>query len=219
GNDLTLVLIKISTPMKNKGYKNICFLALFVILAIVTSFAQGKSKFKSQISNKIVNGNNVLIENHPYQVDLNGCGGAILGSTWIITAEHCIFGDGTNIVVGAGYTRISESSEGQFVRIKRAIRNPNSNSDMALLELESPLDLSGKFAKAIPYASSVVFENALVSKDALCFSTGWGLTDPNNQRSAPDHLQGAVLKFGDVALSDDRIRVEEFEGRMACRGG
>ncbi|WP_010179234.1 trypsin-like serine protease [Aquimarina agarilytica] len=188
------------------------------LLSTLSGNAQTQTKFKNQTSKRIVNGSDVFIEDHPYQVDLGGCGGAILGARWIITAEHCIKGDGSNITVRAGITKKSEFYTGQTVKVKRAILNPNSNSDMALLELETPLDLSGDFAKAITYASPLVFNEGLVAKDKLCTSTGWGMTDPNISNSSPDHLQGAVLKFGNVALSDDRIRVEEYQERMACRG-
>ena len=189
-----------------------------ISIGMFSTCALFSQELESVSSIKIVNGSDAFIENHPYQVDVGGCGGAVLSANWIITAAHCIFGDGTNIIIRGGYTKRSEANQGQAVRVKRAILDPNSRSDIALLELETPLDLSGDLIKPILYASPIVFEQGLVAKDEMCVATGWGLTDPNNTRSTPDHLQMAVLKFGDVALSDNRIRVEEYQGRMACNG-
>ena len=174
-----------------------------VLTKLVTSVSAGIFSVSAMFSQdlkgvsikKIINGSDAFIEDHPYQVDVGGCGGAVLSATWVVTAEHCVSGDGTHITIGAGYTKKSEAREGQFVRVKRAIDNPNSSSDMTLLELETPLDLSGNFVKPIAYASPIVFEQGLVAEDEMCIATGWGLTDPNNNSSAPDHLQIAVLKF------------------------
>ncbi|WP_223148888.1 trypsin-like serine protease [Aquimarina sp. RZ0] len=105
---------------------------------------------------------------------------------------------------------------GQTSVVKRAISFPCDECDLSLLELETPLDLSGEYAKAIKYASADVFTEGYVQKDMECYATGWGQLGPNG--GLPDHLQGALLKFGEVQLSDELIGVEETEGRMVCRG-
>lgn len=164
---------------------------------------------------RIKNGEDVLIENHPYQADLGGCGGTIIGPTWIVTAQHCLGGI-VGRTIGVGYTKRSNRSTGQTSVVKRALTFPCGRCDLALLELETPLDLSGTYAKAIRYASADVFTEGYVLKDQECYATGWGRLSANGP--TPDNLQGALLKFGTVQLSDQRIRVEETEGRMVCRG-
>ena len=197
--------------------KNYFLLYYFLLFSIVSSFSQTVNKQHSDFIQKIKNGEDVLIQDHPYQADLGGCGGTIIGPTWIVTAEHCVGG----IVgrrIGVGYTRRSDRTTGQTARVKRVINfNCPGYCDLSLLELESPLDLSGPYVKAIRYASADVFTQGFVQEGKDCYATGWGQLDPNRGGS-PDHLQGALLKFGKVQLSDFRIRVEETEGRMVCRG-
>ncbi|WP_108869090.1 trypsin-like serine protease [Aquimarina aquimarini] len=192
-------------------------LSLIICLSVTELQAQVKPDSENNPSNvaKIKNGEDVLIENHPYQADLGGCGGTIIGPTWILTAEHCVGG----IVgrrIGVGYTKRSDRSTGQTSTVKRVIKFPCSGCDLSLLELSTPLDLSGRYAKAIKYASADVFTEGYVKQGKDCYATGWGQLGPNG--GSPDHLQGASLKFGVVQLSDERIRVEETEGRMVCRG-
>jgi chitodextrinase len=195
----------------------------YVLILCLMSFLfapelQAQVKFESENNSKntrIKNGEDVLIENHPYQADLSGCGGTIIGPTWILTAEHCV-GGMVGRKIGVGYTKRSDRSTGQTSVVKRVINFPCSGCDLSLLELETPLDLSGKYAKAIKYASADVFTYGYVKRDMECYATGWGQLGPNG--GTPDHLQGALLKFGNVQLSDERIRVEETEGRMVCRG-
>ncbi|MEW7279809.1 fibronectin type III domain-containing protein [Aquimarina sp. 2201CG1-2-11] len=191
-----------------------------VICCLLTTELHAQEKIETENSSstqsRIRNGEDVLIENHPYQADLGGCGGTIIGPTWILTAQHCVGGI-VGRTIGVGYTKRSDKSTGQTSTVKRVINFPCSGCDLSLLELDTPLDLSGKYAKAIRYASPVVFTKGYVKKDMDCYATGWGQLDPNTG-ATPDNLQGALLKFGQVQLSDERIRVEETEGRMVCRG-
>ncbi|MEW7279810.1 GEVED domain-containing protein [Aquimarina sp. 2201CG1-2-11] len=196
--------------------KNFYVLILSMVTCLFTTELHSQVKTESNNQSRIRNGEDVLIENHPYQADLGGCGGTIIGPTWILTAEHCVGGI-VGSTVGVGYTKRSDKSTGQTSTVKRVINFPCSGCDLSLLELNTPLDLSGKYAKAIRYASAVVFTKGYVKKDMDCYATGWGQLDPNTG-ATPDNLQGALLKFGQVQLSDERIRVEETEGRMVCRG-
>ncbi|MFC5047052.1 trypsin-like serine protease [Aquimarina hainanensis] len=197
--------------------KKFYVLILSLLCCVITTQlqAQGKPGSKKNPTMKIKNGEDVLIENHPYQADLGGCGGTILGPTWILTAKHCVNGM-VGRRIGVGYTKRSDRSTGQTSTVKRVINFPCSGCDLSLLELSTPLDLSGKYAKSIRYASADVFTKGYVKQGKDCYATGWGALGPNS--GSPDHLQGALLKFGVVQLSDERIRVEETEGRMVCRG-
>jgi len=200
--------------------KNFYLLVLSMVSCLIVTQVQAQVQIepenKQSKKSGIKNGEDVLIENHPYQADLGGCGGTIIGPTWILTAEHCVAGI-VGKTVGVGYTKKSDKSTGQTAIVKRVINFPCSGyCDLSLLELEAPLDLSGPYAKAIRYASADVFTEGYVKKDMECYATGWGQLGPNG--GFPDNLQGALLKFGEVQLSDERIRVEETEGRLVCRG-
>ncbi len=194
-------------------------LILGVLICLFTVELQAQEKIKTENNSskkRIKNGEDVVIEDYPHQADLGGCGGSILGPTWILTAEHCVGGI-VGSTIGVGYTKRSDKSTGQTSVVKRVINFPCSGCDLSLLELETPLDLSGQYVKAIRYASAVVFTRGYVNKDMECYATGWGQLDPDTGVT-PDNLQGALLRFGEVQLSDERIRVEETEGRMVCRG-
>lgn len=197
-----------------KNLKSILFL---VLLCFINSKIQSQSSNIAQKQSRIKNGEDVLIENHPYQADLGGCGGTIIGDKWILTAEHCVDGM-VGRTIGVGYTKRSDKrSTGQSSIVKRVVNFPCNSCDLSLLELETPLDLSGKYAKAIKYASADVFTEGYVKEGQDCYATGWGQLDPF-EGGSPDNLQGALLKFGKVQLSDDRIKVLETEGRLVCRG-
>ncbi len=198
---------------------------LFALVMCSSLFVAGiqaqkavSSKEKQSKGVLIKNGEDVLIENHAYQADLGGCGGTILGPKWILTAEHCV-GSNSEIIgkeIGVGYTKRSNRRTGQTSIVKSVTRFSCWECDLSLLELEEPLDLSGKYAKAIRYASADVFTEGYVNEGMECYATGWGRLGPN--LGSPDHLQGALLKFDKVQLSDDRIRVNETEGRLVCIG-
>lgn len=211
-------MYKITKRSKKMKNHYLLILSIFCCFSYAEITAQEKIQHKTDASEKILikNGEDVLIEDFPYQADLGGCGGTIIGSTWIVTAEHCVGGiEGRTI--GVGYTKRSDKSTGQTAVVKNVITFPCNSCDLSLLELESPLDLSGEYVKAIRYASADVFTEGYVQEGKECYATGWGQLDPISGES-PDNLQGASLNFGVVSLSDTRIRVEETEGRLVCRG-
>ncbi len=193
---------------------------LFVLCLFVYNIMVAQNKGDKTIEKLFIkNGEDVRIEDYPYQADLGGCGGSILGPTWILTAEHCI---GAAVSVGStievGYTKRSDRSSGQTARVKNVYNfDCNGYCDLSLLELETPLDLSGHFAKEVRYASELVFDLGYISDGGDCYATGWGQLDPNTGQT-PDNLQGAALKFDFVAADDQRLRVNETEGRLVCRG-
>ncbi|KAA1246155.1 trypsin-like serine protease [Aquimarina sp. RZ0] len=91
----------------------VCVLSLACCLFTYQVTAQTKIESTGDVT-KIKNGEDVLIENHPYQADLGGCGGAIIGPTWIVTAEHCIGGI-VGRTIGVGYTKKSDKSTGSNI--------------------------------------------------------------------------------------------------------
>ena len=151
--------------MKLKLIKNQILFALFGLISL-TALAQNPPQ-------RIVGGYDVNIEDHPYQVRLNvGCGGVILNENWVLTAIHCTEGQSASrIRVRAGISNLRESS-GQSVRVKRIVNVRSfSQGDLSLLELSTPLNLSGPKAKAVPYANS----NAPVGSTTIV--SGWGQTE------------------------------------------
>ncbi len=193
-------------------------LFILCIIALNCAVAQNNNSANTR-GVTIINGEDVLIENHPYQADLGGCGGTIIGPTWILTAEHCIGGAvSVGSSIGVGYTKRSDKSTGQTAKIKKIYNfQCTGYCDLSLLELTSPLDLSGQYAKSIRYADELVFNLGYVKNGGDCYATGWGQLDPYSGQT-PDNLQGALLRFDIVKVTDSRLRVNETEGRLVCRG-
>jgi hypothetical protein len=105
---------------------------------------------------KIVGGDVAPTGAFPWQVSLvvafiadasraHFCGGSIFNTKWIVTAAHCIEGNGAqDIHVIAGVNRLAKNSARENVR--RIIRHKSYNAstqdnDIALLELLNPLEL------------------------------------------------------------------------------
>jgi len=150
-------------------------------------YAEAVARYEKKQSPKVVGGKVALDGAHPWQVSLgvasiadpywaHFCGGSIYSSTWIVTAAHCAVHKPEEITVMAGTNRLVTS--GQRLRVKRIVVNPAYNkrtkdSDIALLELASPLVL-GDRVKFLPVATRDQETPALNNGPLVV--TGWGAT-------------------------------------------
>jgi secreted trypsin-like serine protease len=153
-------------------------------------------------SQEIVGGTNTTISANPWQVSLQSssgshfCGGSIINENWILTAQHCVNSGGTISKPGrvvAGITNRSSSSSGQIRTVAKVVVYPgyqdaNYGKDAALLQLSSPLDLSGANAKAIPLATASDGASGFPSAGSVARVTGWG-TLSSGGSTLPDTLQ------------------------------
>lgn len=126
----------------------------------------------------IINGQEASISQFPWQVYVEGgpfkeggkafttsCGGSILDTTHILTAAHCVDVEGTTVehsaaafVVVSGDSNINELSSTVQIEGVASIRthpyyevSPEIKDDVAVLTLETPLELSEAMdAKPIP---------------------------------------------------------------------
>lgn len=129
----------------------------------------------------IVGGEDTNIEDVPWQVALTTagggqfCGGTVIDAEWILTAAHC----GTTIPrIRAGVTDRRDTN-GQDRIVAQTIRHPNYVSvgqgfDIALLRLQTPLDLSDPKVAAIPIATNLHREMGFEDPDIMSIISGWG---------------------------------------------
>jgi secreted trypsin-like serine protease len=150
------------------------------------------------LDEEIVGGTNTTIAAHPWQIALTTnsgiqfCGGSILNSRWVLTAQHCVTGGDADMRVVAGITRRSQQSTGQIRAIDGITTfpgfvDPAVGKDVALLHLASALDLSGANARAIPLITAADAAAGATAAGVVSTVTGWGTLSSGG--SSPDILQ------------------------------
>jgi len=156
---------------------------------------------------EIVGGTDTTIATNPWQVSLQSsggshfCGGSIINSSWILTAQHCVNSGGSISAPGrvvAGITRVSQSSTGQIRTVAQVYVYPgyvdaSKGKDAALLRLSSPLDLSGTNAKSIGLVTAADASAGVTNPGVVSRITGWGTTSSGGSLS--DNLKTADVNI------------------------
>jgi hypothetical protein len=186
---------------------------------------------------RIVGGEDTPIELRPWQVSLQDhalhfCGGSILDARWVVTAAHCVETPVPNLQVVAGVSRLSDNS-GQSIRVARVFSFPGYHDvtrgrDVALLQLESPLDLSSPRVAAISLVTPADEEAGVTAPGVMGTVSGWGRT-VDGGFGGPDHLQAvdvplisnaAASEAYGIPLTDDQLSAGYLGqgGQDACQG-
>ena len=176
----------------------------------------------------IINGQEASISQFPWQVYVEGgpfkegdktfatsCGGSILDSTHILTAAHCVDVEGTTIehspaafAVVSGDSNINELSSTIQVRGVASIRthpyyavSPEIKDDVAVLTLETPLELSQAMdAEPIP----LVPAGATPAPGTTLGLSGYGKENGAESAQSDGKLHSTTL----TAISSDACRNE-----------
>ncbi|XP_069838453.1 serine protease 27-like isoform X2 [Dendropsophus ebraccatus] len=168
-------------------------------------------------SQRIVGGTDSAAGEWPWQVSLQGieglqCGGSLITNSWVLTASHCFLMSLTSseYTIYLGVHQLSDLQKpGVVVRgVKQIVVHPDfgkgSGHDIALVELETPVN----FASSI-LPVSLPSDSVPLPVGTLCWATGWGLVQTEEQLPSPKTLQKVQ-----VALMDNKYCESLYQSSM-----
>jgi len=195
----------------------------------VADYDETVLRYLKNMTPKIVGGVNAT-RPYPWQVSLivagipdtsraHFCGGSVYNARWIITAAHCMDGlSPAQFQVVSGTAVLDKSAKRVAVarRIIHGAYNSNSfDSDIALIELQQPLEL-GSAVKSIGVLASSE-EAAVLSAGSKLVVTGWGATKQGGDTVI--NLREVTVPFVTNSICNDPLSYAgQITANMICAG-
>nr|DAA64574.1 TPA_exp: trypsin 2B [Locusta migratoria] len=180
------------------------------------------------LDGRIVGGEPVDISQYPWQISLedygwHNCGGSVIGSTWVLTAGHCVRGTTpSELTVRAGTS--TRESGGTVFDVATIIEHELHSSytrdyDFALLEIDGSFTF-GTNVQAVGLGTSELAGGTAVT------ITGWGTLQSGGE--SPVQLQAVTTSIVDRDACNDAYggdildtmicAGEEEGGKDSCQG-
>ncbi|XP_045449129.1 transmembrane protease serine 11F-like [Melitaea cinxia] len=121
---------------------------LMLLNLFLVTFLVQRTFASSHVQPRILYGEDAKIENYPFYAGLANCGAAIISSTWVLTAAHCV----ADIRTKSGYVWVGGESFANSIKVpynKVIVHEyyhtaPLIMNDVAVIELATPLKFSKK---------------------------------------------------------------------------
>ncbi|CAG0899606.1 unnamed protein product [Cyprideis torosa] len=164
---------------------------------------------------RIINGNNALPGQFPHQMSLRTpegshfCGGSIISRRWIVTSARCVVGIALSEIQVVSGT-ISLASGGTIHQVTEIVVHEDYNPSVSFAYDYAVLRVSPSFTFS-PYVNDIKIGSDYtlfglpigdgIASGLLCYASGWGITDLDND-ALPTILQQTVL----LALTDGQCK-------------
>uniref|UniRef100_A0A1A9Z844 Lectizyme n=1 Tax=Glossina pallidipes TaxID=7398 RepID=A0A1A9Z844_GLOPL len=147
----------------------------------------------------------------------NFCGGTIITPNYILTAAHCIEGGDIKAirVIAGTRRRLRRAANVQRRRVQRKILHPDypqaSGCDIALMQLQTKLDIDGKHRAIAPLEFN---EYPVVRQH--CIAVGWGTI--YNNGPCPNDILYVKMLVTSVEPSQIMLHRPSEYAQAACSG-
>lgn len=148
------------------------------------------------------------------------CGGSLVSSSWLVTAAHCAGHALTDYEILAGTNSLTEGGvKRKLITIIKHEKYGDFKNDIAVMELDEPLELSDSIRPIVPFKDSVPAWSPIT----IC---GWGRISTSGPISDKIKFNTQINIMDDVscgyAISTDRVEtvvcLAHSTGNGACFG-